>query len=484
MNAKVAGVLGLLIAICIFLAVVTPESFLSPGNLENLLKRTAMFGVLGIGVAFVIITSGIDLSIGSVVCLVGCLLAMFLQVTYEPIGVCKVQEVRAVEKQILLQGKGDFAAGDKIRYYGGRRARNAILTITNVSDASGDTLLEVDQPLTRDDFVGQVAKAFRIAEFTDGDSPSVTLDSQLPLAARDQTWFVNEDGGLKTMVITGAEKVGGTKLALKDSLGSFDKSWLSIPLKRKQRMPVWLGVLSVLGIALILGCLHGLLVTKQNLPPFVVTLCGLLFYRGISRWMVSDQTVGFGNEFESTLSQVGTGKLPILTKGEEVLFGIPFPFFVMLFLAIAASIFLNKTIWGRYMLALGRNEQAARYSGISTGSVTIMAYVICTLLAAIGGILFALDSNSVAPSSFGNFFELYAIAAAVLGGCSLRGGEGGILGVVVGTALMQVLYNLIVLLKISDKLEFAIIGAVILVGVMADEFIRGIAARRRARLRV
>ena len=153
----------------------------------------------------------------------------------------------------------------------------------------------------------------------------------------------------------------------------------------------------------------------------------------------------------------------------------------MLSLAIAAAIFLNKTIWGRYMLALGRNEEAARYSGVNTGRITVLAYIICTAMAAIGGILFALDSNSVAPSSFGNFFELYAIAAAVLGGCSLRGGEGGILGVVVGTALMQVLYNLIVLLKISDKLEFAIIGAVILLGVMADEFVRGIATKRRLR---
>ena len=124
------------------------------------------------------------------------------------------------------------------------------------------------------------------------------------------------------------------------------------------------------------------------------------------------------------------------------------------------------------MLALGRNEEAARLSGINTSKMTIIAYIICTGLAAVGGILFAIDSNSVAPSSFGNFFELYAIAAAVLGGCSLRGGEGGILGVVIGTAVMQTLYNLIVLMKISDTLEFAIIGAVILIGVIADEVIK------------
>jgi ribose transport system permease protein len=98
----------------------------------------------------------------------------------------------------------------------------------------------------------------------------------------------------------------------------------------------------------------------------------------------------------------------------------------------------------------------------------------------LAGILFALDSNSVSPSSFGNFFELYAIAAAVLGGCSLRGGEGTILGVVVGTAVMQVLNNLILLMKISDELEFAIIGLVILLGVIGDEVVRRWSARRKA----
>jgi ribose transport system permease protein len=110
-----------------------------------------------------------------------------------------------------------------------------------------------------------------------------------------------------------------------------------------------------------------------------------------------------------------------------------------------------------------------------------MAYIISTGMAATGGILFALYSNQVSPSSYGNFFELYAIAAAVLGGCSLRGGEGTIMGVVVGTAVMQVLNNMIVVLDISDTLEYVIIGTVLLLGVMADELIKRIAAQRRAK---
>ena len=94
--------------------------------------------------------------------------------------------------------------------------------------------------------------------------------------------------------------------------------------------------------------------------------------------------------------------------------------------------------------------------------------------------LFVLDLNSAQPVDFGNFYELYAIAAAVLGGCSLRGGEATILGVIVGTALMQVLRNMITLTTTHTNIEFAIIGAVLLAGVIADELVKRIATKRRA----
>jgi ribose transport system permease protein len=160
-------------------------------------------------------------------------------------------------------------------------------------------------------------------------------------------------------------------------------------------------------------------------------------------------------------------------------FAFPISFVLMLTLAVAAAVVLNHTIFGRYMLALGRNEEAARYSGINTDRMIIMAYVICSLAAGFGGILFALDVNSVQPASFGSFYELYAIAAAVLGGCSLRGGQGSILGVVIGAAVMRVLYNAINLLRIPTTLEFSIIGIVILGGVIVDELARRYAERRR-----
>ena len=97
------------------------------------------------------------------------------------------------------------------------------------------------------------------------------------------------------------------------------------------------------------------------------------------------------------------------------------------------------------------------------------AYVISGGLAGISTVLLVFYTNSVSPSSFGSFYELYAIAAAVLGGCSLRGGEGSIVGIVLGTALLQVLQNLVNILGIPSSLNFAVMGTVILLGVLADQ---------------
>lgn len=504
MRLKSLGILGLLLSLCVFMAVMTADpwyditgsTFLQPNNIENLLRRTAMYGILGIGVAFVIITSGIDLSVGSIVCLSGCFLAIFLNVDYRAFDQRDVFQVAAQQKMVVVHGTtNEYAAGDRIRFFGGRRARNALVTVVKIEHvslytASQDyvgpgTVLTVDQPLSRDDDGGHVAKVHAIVDF-DLPGKSVTVaGGHAYLSPRDQIVLVHAASGLKQVAIVSVTSAGSTtKVSLSRDLGTdLTTEWLAIPLERRQRMPVPIALLSVLGIGLSLGLVHGMLVTRLKLQPFVVTLCGLLIYRGISRWLVNDQPVGFGNEFAGTLSSLGSGKL-VLWNWEQgahaQTFGIPYPFFILLAAAFVAGIFLNKTIWGRYLLALGRNEEAARYSGINTARVTIIAYVICTAAAATGGVLFALDSNSVSPSSFGNFFELYAIAAAVLGGCSLRGGEGTILGVIIGTAVMQILNNLILLMKISDELEFAIIGTVILIGVSADELVKRFAAKRRA----
>ncbi|MCY4674280.1 MAG: ABC transporter permease [Bacteroidetes bacterium] len=236
-------------------------------------------------------------------------------------------------------------------------------------------------------------------------------------------------------------------------------------------MSLVLVLLILFGILLTMGIFHGVLVTKLNLQPFVVTLCGLLIYRGLARWLAGDQTQGFGSAFDG-LRQLAIGRIPI--AGD---FGLPIPFVILIVLAFLSAGFLHGTVWGRYLLALGHNEEAARFSGINTSRMITVAYVIGVMTAGFGGLLFSLDVNSIQPAVHGNFYELYAIAAAVLGGCSLRGGEGSIFGVVIGAAVLRLLYNAINILGIPTQLEFAIIGTVILVGVSTDEIVRRLAAR-------
>ena len=157
------------------------------------------------------------------------------------------------------------------------------------------------------------------------------------------------------------------------------------------------------------------------------------------------------------------------------------PFVIFIVLAVVMWFVLHRSVYGRYLMAVGRNEQAARFSGINTRQIIVSTYVIMGLLAGVAGILFAFYTNSVSPSNHGNFFELYGIAAAVLGGCSLRGGEGSIVGIMIGAALLQVLQNLVNLLGIPSSLNFAVMGAVVLVGVLADQIVKQRAAKRGAR---
>jgi len=262
--------------------------------------------------------------------------------------------------------------------------------------------------------------------------------------------------GLGFVIITGGIdlSVGSVFALLGVLLSIFLVDW---------HWPAALAVMAVVLIATTLGLINGLLVTKVRIQPFIVTLCGLLFYRGLARFVASDETKGFGaaDGFE-TLQTLATGGL----------FGIPTPFVILVIIAAIMWVVLHRSVFGRYLFAVGKNEVAARYSGINAEMITASAYVICGLTTAIAGILLAFYTNSVSPSSHGNFYELYGIAAAVLGGCSLRGGEGSVLGILIGTALLQVLQNLVNLLGIPSSLNFAVMGAVIMAGVVVDQILR------------
>ena len=224
------------------------------------------------------------------------------------------------------------------------------------------------------------------------------------------------------------------------------------------------------GVAI--GLIHGMLITRARLQPFVVTLCGLLIYRGVARYYTDDGTAGFdfGQSFP-TLEWLTTGRV----------YGVPNSFTAFVIIAAVMAVLLHRSVFGRYLFAVGKNEEAARYSGIATRAIIVWAYVICSGLAALSSVYFALYTRSISPASHGTFYELYGIAAAVLGGCSLRGGEGSILGIALGAVLLQILQNLVNLLGIPSSLNFAVMGTVILIGVLADGQLQRLRRTRTAR---
>lgn len=229
----------------------------------------------------------------------------------------------------------------------------------------------------------------------------------------------------------------------------------------------WLALPLILVAGGLLGLGHGLLITRLRLWPFVVTLCGLLIYRGIAQVVAGNNSKGFGT---------GEGFAGVQGFLTGYLLGVPVPFWIMTLVAVAGGILLHGTVYGRHLYAVGHNEEAARHSGIRTNLVITLAYVLCGLATALSSILFAFDSGGITPSNHGNFYELYGIAAAVVAGCSLRGGQGSMIGIVLGVALIQIIPNLVNLLEWQTSITFTVMGVVILCGAIVD----GLLVRRKS----
>ena len=283
--------------------------------------------------------------------------------------------------------------------------------------------------------------------------------------------------GVGLIIITGGIDLSvGSTFALAGVL-------LAIAL-REWNWPWPIAAVFILVLPMVLGGIHGLLVTMAKIQPFIVTLCGLLLYRGMAQYTADNMTKGFGSsEGFETLKFIASGRLfEIKNAANEIIFvGIPNSFVMLVVIAVIMWAVLHRSVYGRYVMGVGQNEEAARYSGISTRLIIASTYVISGLLTGISAILLAFYTNSITPSTHGSFYELYGIAAAVLGGCSLRGGEGSVIGIIIGVALLIVLQNLVNLLGIPSSLNFAVMGIVILIGVLGDQSREFIASIRKGR---
>lgn len=241
----------------------------------------------------------------------------------------------------------------------------------------------------------------------------------------------------------------------------------------------------VLGCGVVVGLIHGLLITRLKLQAFLVTLCGLFVYRGVARTLSPGQQVGLQSvrrlhpEFTDSLDQL---RRLLTGKSIDGNFDFPMQIVVLILLALVIGLVLHGTVYGRYWYAMGHNEQAARYAGIKTDRQRLCVYVLCSVLASLGGVLTLFFYSDANPETTGDTWELYAITGAVLGGCSLRGGEGTAIGMVLGAGVLPLLRNLISFLgsldvvqrhfKDIDKMTPAVVGLTLLLGTIADEFFR------------
>jgi ribose/xylose/arabinose/galactoside ABC-type transport system permease subunit len=232
-------------------------------------------------------------------------------------------------------------------------------------------------------------------------------------------------------------------------------------------VPLPLAMLAGLGVGALVGLVNGLLITRVGLPPFIATLGTLSIGRGLVYVLTKGYPVTVPYDYRA-----------FIWLGQGYVWIVPVPVIIMIVLTILGTIFLGFTAYGRYIYAVGGNSEAARLAGIPVERVKLLVYVLCSTLAALAGLILVARLVSAQPSA-GLGFELPVIAASIIGGTSLMGGEGTVLGAVLGAAIMGVLENGMVLLGVSTYAQQAVTGTVIILAVALDIMQK----RRRMRVR-
>lgn len=231
-------------------------------------------------------------------------------------------------------------------------------------------------------------------------------------------------------------------------------------------LPIYIGIPGALIGGFICGALSGVFVAKFSIPPFIATLGMMLVYKGLSL-AISDGRPIYFNDTEG-FSEISTGSVigyffpafPV-PNGVLILFGV----------AIIVAYILNRTVLGRFIFALGSNEEALRLSGVNINQWKIIVYSLAGGICAVAGILLASRINSAQPA-IGQGYELDAIAAVVIGGTSLAGGKGTILGTIIGALIISVVANGLRILSVPQEWQIVVTGFIILLAVYVDQLRR------------
>jgi ribose transport system permease protein len=220
------------------------------------------------------------------------------------------------------------------------------------------------------------------------------------------------------------------------------------------------GGLAAIVLCGVCGAFSGLVITRFKVPPFIATLGMMQVASGLAYLLSRGKPI---YELPAGFVQLGRGTDPLI--------GLPYPVLLMLVLYLAAHLLMTRTVLGRYIYAVGGNEEASRLAGVRVRSVKMFAYVACSMLAGLGGVVMASQLRSGA-ATYGLMYELYVIAAVVVGGTSLSGGEGRILGTLIGAFIIAVIQNGMNLTNVESYTQKVVLGLVILGAVLLDRWRR------------
>jgi len=248
---------------------------------------------------------------------------------------------------------------------------------------------------------------------------------------------------------------------------------LNLPLTDVIMIPkVWVVVVLCVAVGMLVGLINGLLISRLHLAPFIVTLGMLYVARGLTQVLLNGQNIT-----DELRGQPGLNNTGFLETFASRPLGIPLSAWVMVLLAVAFSVLLTRTPFGRWLYATGSNSRAAQLSGVPVHRVQTRIYVLSGMGAAIVGVL-QIANISASTADLGQFYELNAIAAVVIGGAALSGGRGTVRGTIIGAFVIGFLANGLVIIGVSPFWQQVVTGAVIILAVAVDQ-LQEIAQRRR-----
>jgi len=231
-------------------------------------------------------------------------------------------------------------------------------------------------------------------------------------------------------------------------------------------LPMPLGIVLAIGMGALSGCVSGLAITKLKVPPFIATLGMMMLLKGLSLLITQTRPIYFSDV--EGFDQISLGSLL-----GDLIPALPIPngVLIMFLVAVVGAVVLNKTALGRYTFALGSNEEAVRLSGVNVDRWKVIIYSFSGGICGIAGLLIASRLNSAQPA-LGQGYELDAIAAVVIGGTSLSGGVGTILGTIIGAFIMSVLINGLRIMSVAQEWQMVLTGLIIILAVYTDNLRR------------